>query len=303
MRRAPAVPSGRNRGVGLFLDPPEIVGVAVRDRPRGYAGYLVRVFALGAGNYAGYPGHSEYVRVPGSRTARGPADAAATATTPSPWPSRDTVPGGLRRFWERKWERRSAASYGQVRSDVVMVAVWVALMCSNVVKQRICWPERSVRDEVLRGFRFSDRTYPVNGGRLAAARRRRSSIQREMSVVSAPALMHTGRSAGTPAHQRPGRGSRSPDPPPRPAGRSAHRRPRPAPQAPRPPLRRVSGPAGSYLWPSGDQGIGRSCVVFGDPALAASSDVVAEPLADGDAQVAGQRGDGRHQVVVVASGA
>jgi hypothetical protein len=123
MRRAPAVPSGRDRGVGLFLDPPEIVGVVVRDRPRGYVGYLVRVFALGAGNYAGYPGTASTYGYPALGPLVDLLIAAATATTPSPWPSRDTVPGGLCRFWERKWERRSAARYGQVRSDVVMVAV------------------------------------------------------------------------------------------------------------------------------------------------------------------------------------
>ena len=94
--------------------------------------------------------------------------------------------------WERKRERQSAASCRQTRSYAVILAVSIALTCSNVVKQLHCWPARSVRDEVLRGFRFSDRTYPVNGGRLAAARRRRSSIQREMSAVSAPALMHSG---------------------------------------------------------------------------------------------------------------
>lgn len=57
-------------------------------------------------------------------------------------------------------------------------------------------------------------------------------------------------------------------------------------------FRQLSVKPSGCLRPSGDQGIGRSCVVFGDPALAAPGDVVAEPLADGDAQVAGQRGDG-----------
>ena len=50
----------------------------------------------------------------------------------------------------------------------------------------------SSRPKYSEGFRFADRTYPVNGRRLAAAARRRfSSIQREMSAVSAPALMHS----------------------------------------------------------------------------------------------------------------
>jgi hypothetical protein len=51
--------------VGLFLDPPQIVRIAVRDRPRGYARYLVRMFALGAGNNVGYPGIAS-VRIPAS---------------------------------------------------------------------------------------------------------------------------------------------------------------------------------------------------------------------------------------------
>jgi hypothetical protein len=59
-----------------------------------------------------------------------------------PWP--DDAPGSR---WERKWERRSAASCGQIRSDAVIVALLNAVTCSNVVKQRFCWPVRSVRDE------------------------------------------------------------------------------------------------------------------------------------------------------------
>jgi hypothetical protein len=37
--------------------------------------------------------------------------------------------------------------HGQTRSGAVIVAVSVALTCSNVIKQRLCSPGRSVRDE------------------------------------------------------------------------------------------------------------------------------------------------------------
>ena len=56
-----------------------------------------------------------------------------------------------------EWERRSAASCGQTRSDAVIVAVSIALTCSDVIKQRLCWSVRSVRDEEAAGSSLADR--------------------------------------------------------------------------------------------------------------------------------------------------
>jgi hypothetical protein len=50
-----------------------------------------------------------------------------------------------------EWEQRSAASWGQTRSDTVIVAIPNSLTCGNAVKQRLCSPERSVRDEEAAG--------------------------------------------------------------------------------------------------------------------------------------------------------
>ncbi len=50
-----------------------------------------------------------------------------------------------------EWERRFAGRCGQTRSYAVIVAVSIALTCGNVIKQRLCWPERSVRDEEAAG--------------------------------------------------------------------------------------------------------------------------------------------------------
>ena len=63
-----------------------------------------------------------------------------------PWP--DDAPGFA---MERKWQRRSAARCGQTRSDAVIVALLNALTCNNVIKQRLCRLERSVRIEGVRG--------------------------------------------------------------------------------------------------------------------------------------------------------
>jgi hypothetical protein len=59
-----------------------------------------------------------------------------------------------------------AAIRRQLRSDAVIVAVSIALTCSNVHKQ---WPERSVRDEALPGCRFSHHTGYAVVKRLPAA--------------------------------------------------------------------------------------------------------------------------------------
>jgi hypothetical protein len=85
-----------------------------------------------------------------------------------------------------KRERGSA----QVRPDAVSMTLPSLLTWRDTAEKRLCAAVRSVRDEVRPGCRFSQRSaYPVNGGCFAAAARRRpSSIQREMSAVSAPAV-------------------------------------------------------------------------------------------------------------------
>src|SRR5262249_45561098 len=51
-------------GRGLLLDPVEVVGVAVDDRPRGHARHLVGMLALRAGDDVGYPATAGVHRYP-----------------------------------------------------------------------------------------------------------------------------------------------------------------------------------------------------------------------------------------------
>jgi hypothetical protein len=50
-----------------------------------------------------------------------------------------------------KWERRSAVRCGQTRSCALIAAASTPLNCRNVVEQRLCALERSVRDEEVVG--------------------------------------------------------------------------------------------------------------------------------------------------------
>jgi hypothetical protein len=77
---------------------------------------------------------------------RGPAD-------PTPGTPVGHVNSALCPVLGAEWEQRFAASYGQTLSDATIVAVSIALTCSNFLEQRTCWPARSVRIEGVRGFK------------------------------------------------------------------------------------------------------------------------------------------------------
>ena len=84
------------------------------------------------------------------------------------------------RFWERKWERRSAFGCGQTRSNAVILTGSIAITSGNVLEQRSCQPEPSVRIEVLvgGGLRGPLRAWP--------SRAQRPVLLRGMAGETAP---------------------------------------------------------------------------------------------------------------------
>jgi hypothetical protein len=79
-----------------------------------------------------------------------------------------------------EWDQRSAASCGQTRSDAVIVTVSKPLTRGNAIKQRLRWPERSVRDEVRTTTGNTAGYRPLSLGRTPAATNSRSAGVRPM---------------------------------------------------------------------------------------------------------------------------